>query len=192
MSIETPSGDFPLIQLISSAQGDPVGPKRFESVLETGVADEAFLTMLTDMLTQLDVQVRSRTVEIFGYDAPARGFMAEGTYRASQKVFTPYSATDTISPVNGSIRIECAIIRREAGLSLYLTFTDNIWWNHQQAEDWVVDLLFNLIVLFSSTGKVHFKITWNCRYGRWRYERKSPINVGGHMFTLERLNPLLA
>ena len=103
---------LPPIGLLGSPLGSPVEPKRFEAILDPSDSAEDMLNLMASLMPQLGVQVSTGAIEIYRFDAPAIGFLAQGTYQSSTKVFNPASAFDTVVPVNGSIAIECAIVRR--------------------------------------------------------------------------------
>ncbi len=182
---------LPPIGLLGSPLGSPVEPKRFEAILDPSNSAEDMLNLMASLMPQLGVQVSTGAIEIYRFDAPAIGFLAQGTYQSSTKVFNPASAFDTVVPVNGSIAIECAIVRRESGTSLYLTFSDDQWWSYERAEDWVANFLLNLAALNGRAAKLQTDIEWNCVYGKWRYEKTYQLYLVGYYWTVVRRNPPL-
>ena len=146
---------LPPIGLLGSPLGSPVEPKRFEAILDPSNSAEDMLNLMASLMPQLGVQVSTGAMGIYRFDAPAIGSLAQGTYQSSTKVFNPASAFNTVVPVNGSIAIECAIVRRESGTSLSFTFSDDQWWSYERAEDWVANFLLNLAALNGRAAKLN-------------------------------------
>jgi hypothetical protein len=185
------SKDLPPIELLGSPFGSPVEAKRFEAVLDPSVSVEEMLNLMASLMPQLGVQVRTGAIQLFRFDPPALGFLAQGAYQSSRKVINPNSAFDTVVPINGSIEIECAMVRRESSPSLFLTFSDDQWWSLERAEDWVASFLLNLVVFNGRAAKVQTEINWNCVYGRWRFEKTYRMDLAGYYWTVIRRNPPL-